>query len=64
MRLVTCPETAHLEGIECEVDANGDLLRVVRCSRFDPPEAVTCDGACAARLRCRQIRMHASAGER
>ena len=56
MKLVTCPETAHLEGIACEVAADGDIVRVLRCSRFDPPDAVTCVGECAARLNARRAR--------
>jgi hypothetical protein len=54
MKLVTCPETAHVEGIECELDARGDIVRVLRCTRFDPPDAVTCGGECALRLDCRR----------
>jgi hypothetical protein len=59
MKLVTCPETAHLEGIECEVASNGDIVRVLRCSRFDPPDAVSCVGECAARLNAKRARARA-----
>jgi hypothetical protein len=62
MKLVTCPETAHLEGIDCEVDASGDIVRVLRCSRFDPPDSVSCVGECAARLNARRARERAAIG--
>lgn len=47
-RLVTCPETAHLELIEYDDTPLGMLIR--ECSRFRPPCAITCGRACAARL--------------
>jgi hypothetical protein len=62
MKLVTCPETAHLEGIDCEVDASGDIVRVLRCSRFDPPDAVTCVGECAALVNARRARERSAIG--
>jgi hypothetical protein len=46
--LVTCPESAHLEEIDIEVDPLGAL--VTRCSAFSPCEAVDCARTCAARL--------------
>jgi len=47
-RLVTCPETAHLELIEYDETPLGMLIR--ECSRFRPACAVTCGRTCAARL--------------
>jgi hypothetical protein len=47
-RLLTCPETAHLELIEHLDDALGTL--VVACSRFRPPCELQCPRTCAARL--------------
>ena len=47
-RLVTCPETAHLELIEYEDHPLGMLI--CRCSRFRPPDDITCPRTCAARL--------------
>jgi hypothetical protein len=47
-RLITCPETAHLELIECEETPFG--LVIARCSRFRPADAVECPRTCAARL--------------
>jgi hypothetical protein len=45
--LVTCPETGRREEVGCYVARDGELLVVLRCSRFDPPEAMTCTTACA-----------------
>lgn len=47
-RLVTCPETAHLELIDYEDTPLGMLIR--ECSRFRPACAITCTRTCAARL--------------
>ena len=53
-RLITCPETAHLEAIEVELDADGRrILRVLRCSRFCPDNHVLCEGLCGERLNQR-----------
>ena len=54
--LVTCPESAHLEEIEVELDPLGSL--VTRCSAFAPCEAVDCARTCAARLDRRRARAH------
>lgn len=54
MKLITCPETAHLEAIDCLVEHNGDVLLVLRCSRFDPPEAVECSMLCVDRMNRRR----------
>ena len=62
MKLVTCHETGHLEGIECELDARGAIAGVLRCTRFDPPDAVTCVGECALRLDCHRTRERESRG--
>ncbi len=47
-RLLTCPETAHLELIEHLDDPLGTLI--VACTRFRPPCDVNCPRTCAARL--------------
>lgn len=47
-RLVTCPESAHLELIEYDETPVGMVIRA--CSRFRPPHEVTCARTCAARL--------------
>lgn len=47
-RLVTCPETAHLELIELDEAPVGILIRA--CSRFSPPRDLTCPRTCAARF--------------
>jgi hypothetical protein len=47
-RLITCPETAHLEMIEDEPHPLG--LLILACSRFRPSCAVACPRTCAARL--------------
>ena len=47
-RLVTCPETAHLELIEYHDTSVGKLI--VACSRFRPAHCVECPRTCAARL--------------
>lgn len=47
-RLVTCPESAHLELIEYDDTPCGMLI--LGCSRFRPPCAVGCSRTCAARF--------------
>lgn len=47
-KLITCPESAHLEKIEYEDHPLGMLI--VACTRFKPDCAVTCARLCAARL--------------
>ena len=47
-RLLTCPETAHLELVEHLDDPLGTLI--VGCSRFRPACALRCPRTCAARL--------------
>lgn len=47
-RLVTCPESAHLERIEYSETACG--LIILGCSRFDLPCELSCPRTCAARL--------------
>jgi hypothetical protein len=51
-RLVTCPETAHLELIECDDSPIG--LLILRCTRFDAPCPVECPRTCAARIDRRE----------
>lgn len=43
---VTCPETGRHERIGCIADRTGEILVVLRCSRFDPPEAIACGESC------------------
>ncbi len=47
-RLITCPETAHLELVDYVDDPLGML--VTACSQFRPACAVDCPRTCAARL--------------
>lgn len=47
-RLVTCPETGHLERIEFQVHHLGLLIDA--CSRFCRADRVDCPRTCAARL--------------
>lgn len=51
-KLITCPESAHLEQIEYEDHPLGILI--VACTRFDPSCEVTCARLCAARLDRKQ----------
>lgn len=48
LRLVTCPETAHLELISYQEHPLGTL--VDECSRFAPSCVPTCPRTCAERL--------------
>jgi hypothetical protein len=47
-KLVTCPETAHLEQIDFDRHPLGLLIR--SCSRFTPACQITCARTCAARM--------------
>jgi hypothetical protein len=47
-RLLTCPETAHLELIE-HIDCPLGTL-ILSCSRFRPPCELRCPRTCAARI--------------
>jgi len=47
-RLVTCPETGHLERIEYQIHHLGLLIDA--CSQFCPADRVDCPRTCAARL--------------
>jgi hypothetical protein len=53
-KLVTCPETAHLEEIEYEATPCGMLIHA--CSRFEPRSELQCARVCAARLDRRRSR--------
>jgi hypothetical protein len=44
--LVTCPETGRREEIGCLVARDGEPLVVLRCTRFEPAEAVLCAASC------------------
>jgi hypothetical protein len=52
-RLITCPETAHLEMIEYEETPVGCVISA--CSRFRPATAVMCPRTCAARMDRRDL---------
>ena len=52
-RLITCPESAHLELIEYDDTPFGML--VVACSRSKPACSVNCPRTCAARLDRRDL---------
>jgi hypothetical protein len=52
-RLITCPETAHLEMIEVEDTPYGYVIAA--CSRFRPPDCVECPRTCAARMDRRDM---------
>lgn len=51
-KLVTCPESAHLEEIEYESSPCGMLI--ASCTRFQPRSEVSCTRECAARFDRRQ----------
>ncbi len=53
-KLITCPETAHLEMIEYQEDSLGILIDA--CTRFRPACDVECPRTCAARLDRREQR--------
>ena len=52
-RLITCPETAHLEMIEYDETPLGCL--VAACSRYRPVCAIECPRTCAARMDRRDL---------
>ena len=56
LRVVTCPETAHLELIECEDTPFGMLI--VSCSFFRGTCVLECPRTCAARLDQRAPGVH------
>jgi hypothetical protein len=58
-RLVTCPETAHLELLEYAQTPLGMLT--LGCSRFRPPCAVGCQRTCAALLDRRARKLEGDA---
>ncbi len=43
---VTCPETNRHERIGCLVDSDGEILVVVRCTRFAAPYDLQCGRSC------------------
>jgi hypothetical protein len=47
-RLITCPETAHLEMIHDDPHPLGILI--LACTRFRPSCAITCPRTCATRM--------------
>lgn len=61
LRLVTCPETAHLELISYQEHPLGTL--VDECSRFAPSCIPTCPRTCAERLDRRKRRGEPAAVE-
>jgi hypothetical protein len=53
---ITCPNTAHLEEIEYEMDpVDGHILGITRCSAFSPDTHVDCDCLCAKRINQRAL---------
>lgn len=50
-KLITCPETAHLEEIEMERMPRG--IVILSCSRFSPACAIECVSECAVRMNRR-----------
>jgi hypothetical protein len=52
-RLITCPETAHLEMIEYDDTPFGCVISA--CTRFRPACAVECPRTCAARMDRRDL---------
>jgi hypothetical protein len=50
-KLITCPESAHLEEIEMERTPDG--IVIISCSRFSPACAVECAVECAVRMNRR-----------
>jgi hypothetical protein len=53
IRLITCPETAHLEMIDFDDTPVGCVISA--CSRFRPAGAVSCPRTCAARMDRRDL---------
>lgn len=51
-QLVTCPETGKREEIDCISARDGEVLVVLRCSRFSPPDAMVCAANCVHDKRC------------
>ena len=54
LKLVTCPESAHLEEIDFDLEpSDGRILQIVRCSAFSPACRVTCERLCQKALNKR-----------
>jgi hypothetical protein len=51
-KLVTCPETGHLEDIQLAHTKSG--IVIIRCSRFSPSCALDCPRECARRMDRRE----------
>jgi len=47
---VICPETRRKERIGCITDRDGEVLLVLRCSRFEPQADLHCCQACRQQL--------------
>lgn len=45
-RTVVCPESGAVERISCLVSRDGEPLLVLRCTAFEPSEAVMCTTPC------------------
>jgi hypothetical protein len=43
---VTCPETGNREQVGCLSARDGEVLVVLRCSRFEHPYVPTCTMSC------------------
>lgn len=61
-KLITCPDTAHLEQIEFERTRRG--IVIARCSRFTPSDCVNCGGECARRMDIRDHKNDESRSKR
>ncbi len=47
---VICPETSNKEQIGCLADRDGEVLVVLRCSRFEPHAELHCCETCRAQV--------------
>lgn len=66
-RVVTCPETDREEEIGYLADRHEHVLVVLRCTRFDPPQAIACTSGCADAINdrlCDQRERRAPRGRR
>jgi len=53
-RKITCPVHGTLSEIEFDENpVDGRMLGIVRCSRFRPEDAVSCDELCRHRLNAK-----------
>jgi len=63
-RKITCPVHGTLSEIEFDEDpVDGHILGIVRCNRFQPDDAVSCDELCRVRLNAKLERSLADHGD-